>query len=69
MEVASTIQPYKGEPCASNEDFNEDWLRRFLHVVFRSSLEQKNPATECLVCWVSSQLADGPTRRRQLANV
>ena len=24
MEVASTVQPYKGEPRASNEDFNED---------------------------------------------
>ena len=24
MEVASTVQSYEGEPCASNEDFNED---------------------------------------------
>ena len=24
MEVASTIQPYEGEPSASNEDFDED---------------------------------------------
>ena len=30
MEVASTVQAYEGEPCASNEDFNEDWQRRFL---------------------------------------
>ena len=30
MEVASPIQPYEGEPRTSNEDFDEDWLRRFL---------------------------------------
>ena len=24
MEVASTVQPYVGEPRASNEDFDED---------------------------------------------
>ena len=24
MEVASTVQPYEGEPRASNEDFDED---------------------------------------------
>ena len=29
MEVASTVQPYEGEPRASNEDFDED-LQRFL---------------------------------------
>lgn len=29
MEVASTVQPYEGEPRASNED-SEDWERRFL---------------------------------------
>ena len=30
MEVASTVQPYEGEPHASNEDFDGDWQRRFL---------------------------------------
>ena len=30
MEVASSVQPYEGEPRASNEDFDEDWQRRFL---------------------------------------
>ena len=24
MEVASTVQPYKGEPSSSSEDFDED---------------------------------------------
>ena len=30
MKVASTVQPYEGEPRASNEDFDEDLQRRFL---------------------------------------
>ena len=30
MEVASSVQPYEGEPRASKEDFDEDWQRRFL---------------------------------------
>ena len=30
MKVASTVQSYEGEPRASNEDFDEDWQRRFL---------------------------------------
>ena len=30
MEVASTVQPHKGEPRASNEDFDQEWQRRFL---------------------------------------
>ena len=30
MEVASTAQPYEGEPRAPNEDFDGDWQRRFL---------------------------------------
>ena len=30
MEVASTVQPYEGEPRASNEDFDEDLQRQFL---------------------------------------
>ena len=25
MAVVSTVQPYEGEPRASNEDFDEDW--------------------------------------------
>ena len=25
MEVASMVQPYEGEPRASNEDFDEHW--------------------------------------------
>ena len=25
MEVASWVQPYEGEPRASNEDFDQDW--------------------------------------------
>ena len=29
MEVASTVQPYEGEPRESNEDFDEDWQRRW----------------------------------------
>ena len=42
MEVASTVQPYEGEPCESNEDFYEDWLSWFVAYSFRSRLEQKN---------------------------
>ena len=30
VEVASTIQPYEGEPRAPNEDFDGDWQRGFL---------------------------------------
>ena len=31
MEVARrTVQPYEGEQLASNEDFEEDWIRKFL---------------------------------------
>ena len=30
MKVASSVQPYEGEPRASNEDFDEDWKRGFL---------------------------------------
>ena len=35
MEVASTVQPYEGEPCASNEDFDEDWQKWFLACSFQ----------------------------------
>ena len=30
MEVPSTVQPYEGEPRASNEDFDKDLQSRFL---------------------------------------
>ena len=30
MDVATTVQPYEGEPRASNEDFDEEWQRQFL---------------------------------------
>ena len=30
MEVANTVQPYKGEQHASSEDFDQDRQRRFL---------------------------------------
>ena len=30
MEIASTVQAYKGEARASNEDFDEDRQTRFL---------------------------------------
>ena len=42
MEVASTVQPYKGEPRASNEDFDEGWLRRFLACGFQVKTRTKN---------------------------
>ena len=42
MEVASTVQPHKGEPPASNEDFDEDWLRRFLACGFQVKTRSKN---------------------------
>ena len=40
MEVASSVQPYEGEPRASNEDFDEDG---FSPAAFRSRLEHKLP--------------------------
>ena len=51
-KVASTVQPYEGEPHASNEDFDEHWQRRCLACGFGSRLEQKTPVTEYLVCCV-----------------
>ena len=30
MEVPSTVQPYEGEPRASNEDLGKDFQRKFL---------------------------------------
>ena len=42
MEVASTVQPYEGEPRASNEDFDEDWQKRFLACSFQVKPRSKN---------------------------
>ena len=42
MEVASPIQPYEGEPLTSNEDFDEDWLRRFLACGVQVKIRTKN---------------------------
>ena len=52
MEVASTVQPYEGEPRASNEDFDKTDKDGFSPAVFKSRLEQKLPVNECLVCCV-----------------
>ena len=50
MEVASTVQPYEGEPRASNEDFDEDWQTRFIACGVQVKIRTKTPVTECLVC-------------------
>ena len=42
MEVASAVQPYKGEPRASNEDFDEDRERRFLAYGVSVKIRTKN---------------------------
>ena len=42
MEVVSTVQPYEGEPRASNEDFDEEWQRRFLACVDQIKIRAKN---------------------------
>ena len=42
MEVASTVQPYEGGPRASNEDFDQDWQRRFLASGFQIKTRTKN---------------------------
>ena len=53
MEVANTVKPHEGELRASNEDFDEDWLRRFLERgVQVKNRTKKTPVTECLVCCV-----------------
>ena len=51
MEVASTIQPYEGEPHQTKISTHTD-QDGFLCAVFRSRLEQKSPVTKCLVCFV-----------------
>ena len=48
MEVASTVQPFEGEPRTSNEDFKDG----FSPEVLRSRLEQKIPVIEYLFCCV-----------------
>ena len=50
MEVASTVQPYEGEPRASKEDFDEVSKTVSRVQCFRSKLEHKALVTECLVC-------------------
>ena len=53
MEVANTVKPHEGGLRASNEDFDEDWLRRFLERgVQVKNRTKKTPVTECLVCYV-----------------
>ena len=53
MEVPSTVQPYEGEPRASNEDFDEDLQRRFLARGVQVKIRTKKiPLTECLVFYV-----------------
>ena len=42
MGIASTVQPYEGELLASNEDFDEDWQRRFLASGFQVKTKTKN---------------------------
>ena len=42
MEVVSAVQPYKGEPRASNEDFDENWERRFLACGVSVKIRTKN---------------------------
>ena len=42
MEVASTVQPYEGEPRRSNEDFYEDWLKRLLACSVQVKIRAKN---------------------------
>ena len=52
MEVARrTVQPYEGEQRASNEDFDEDWLRQFLACGVQIK-NKKTPITERSVCCV-----------------
>ena len=41
-EVARTVQPFEEEPRASNEDFDEDWQRRFLACGVQVKIGAKN---------------------------
>ena len=49
MEVASTVQPYEGEPRASKKISTKTDKGGFSPAVFRLILEQKTPVTEYLV--------------------
>ena len=43
MELScGPIQPYEGEPRTSNDDFDEDWLRRFLASGVQVKITKKN---------------------------
>ena len=43
MEVARTVQPFdQPQPRASNEDFDEDWQRRFLACGVQLKIGAKN---------------------------
>ena len=54
MEVANTVHPYEGEPCATSKDFRRGRLTKkvFSPAVFGSRLEQKIPVSKCSVCCV-----------------
>ena len=49
MVVASTVQLHEGESRASNEDFDEDWLWRFLVCGVQVNIRTKTPVTERLI--------------------
>ena len=42
MEIVSTVQPYEGEPRASNEDFDDDWQTRFIACGVQVKIRTKN---------------------------
>ena len=46
------VQPYEGEPRALNEDFDEDWLRRFLARGVQVKISVKNFRYWMLVFYV-----------------
>ena len=49
MEVANTIQLYEGKPRASYENFDVDWLRRFLACGVQVKIRTKNSHGEISV--------------------
>lgn len=48
IELASTVETYDGQPSESNEDFDQDWPRRFLVCSVHVKIVTKTPMTECL---------------------
>ena len=55
MEVASTVQPYEGEPRPLNKDFDEDWQRQFLAFGVQVKIRPKNSCNwifSFCVCYV-----------------